>query len=126
VAGVSSLTAGKALADATPVDLFDDRKRVKGTGYDLIYEARDLDLPQNVRDGITQFRGDLTATKARFQESSKRIEGQLGTYINKSYWCVLRHIQSPSHYSYSEHCSLLLAPLTCSMQASLTCVAVQD
>jgi photosystem II oxygen-evolving enhancer protein 3 len=32
-------SANKAQAAATPVDLFDDRK-VKSTGFDLIYEAR--------------------------------------------------------------------------------------
>lgn len=84
---MASLVAGKASADVTPVDLFDDRKRTaKGTGFDLIYEARDLDLPQNQRDGISQFKGDLKATKARYTASAKRIEGPLGDYINKSYW----------------------------------------
>jgi photosystem II oxygen-evolving enhancer protein 3 len=88
VAGVASL-AGKASADVTPVDLFDDRKKTaKGTGFDLIYEARDLDLPQNTRDGITQFKSDLKATKARYSASAARIEGPLGEYINKSYWCA--------------------------------------
>eukprot|EP00177_Eucheuma_denticulatum_P000125 GFKZ01000222.1.p1 GENE.GFKZ01000222.1~~GFKZ01000222.1.p1 ORF type:complete len:202 (-),score=30.87 GFKZ01000222.1:106-711(-) len=91
VAGVASLVAGKASADVTPVDLFDDRKRTgKGSGFDLIYEARDLDLPQNQRDGISQFKKDLAATKARYSASAKRIEGPLGDYINKSYWTEAR------------------------------------
>jgi photosystem II oxygen-evolving enhancer protein 3 len=85
VAGVASL-AGKASADVTPVDLFDDRKKTKGTGFEIIYEARDLDLPQNERDGITQFKADLGATKARYTESAKRITGPLGEFIDKSYW----------------------------------------
>ena len=85
IAGVASLSGGKALAAdaATPVDLFDDRKKTgKGTGFDLIYEARDLDLSQNERDGISQFKGDLKATKARYQEASKRINGPLGQYLS--------------------------------------------
>jgi hypothetical protein len=51
-AGAALLAAPKAQA-VTPVDLFDDRK-ARNTGFDLIYEARDLDLPQSVRDGLTQ------------------------------------------------------------------------
>lgn len=53
-AGAALLAAPKAQA-VTPVDLFDDRK-VRDTGFDLIYEARDLDLPQSTRDGLTQVR----------------------------------------------------------------------
>ena len=41
---------------ALAADIFDDRK-VREKGYDIIYEARDLDLPQNVREGFTQVRG---------------------------------------------------------------------
>ena len=52
VAAGAALLANKAEA-VTPVDLFDDRK-ARDTGFDLIYEARDLDLPQSVRDGLTQ------------------------------------------------------------------------
>lgn len=51
-AGAALLAANKAEA-VTPVDLFDDRK-ARDRGFDIIYEARDLDLPQNVRDGLTQ------------------------------------------------------------------------
>ena len=41
---------------ALAADIFDDRK-VREKGFDLIYEARDLDLPQATRDGFTQVRG---------------------------------------------------------------------
>lgn len=58
-AGAALLAAPKAQA-VTPVDLFDDRK-ARNTGFDLIYEARDLDLPQNVRDGLTQVRSEAAA-----------------------------------------------------------------
>jgi photosystem II oxygen-evolving enhancer protein 3 len=88
VAGVASLAAGKALADATPVDLFDDRA-AKKKGFELIYEARDLDLDQATRDGLTQFRGDIAATKARYKEASKRINQEVGQFIEKEYWCVV-------------------------------------
>lgn len=87
VAGVTSLTAGKAFADATPVDLFDDRA-AKSKGFEIIYEARDLDLPQNERDGISQFRGDLSATKARYTEAERRINTKLGEYVSSQYWYV--------------------------------------
>lgn len=43
LAGVAALAAGPAVA--AKIDLFDDRKAVE-KGFDLIYEARDLDLPQ--------------------------------------------------------------------------------
>lgn len=90
MAGVASLAStGAAWADATPVDLFDDRS-VKKRGFDIIYEARDLDLPQNVRDGITQYKGDLTATKARFEEAKGRINTQLKGYVEKEYWTLAK------------------------------------
>lgn len=55
---VLGLLAAAGLVAARPagaIDLFDDRK-VRDNGYDLIYEARDLDLPQATRDGFTQVR----------------------------------------------------------------------
>jgi len=87
-AGAALLAAPKAQA-ATPVDLFDDRK-VRDTGFDLIYEARDLDLPQNVRDGMTQARTSLDDTKKRVQESEKRIDSALLPSIEKAYWTEAR------------------------------------
>lgn len=58
------------------------------TGFDLIYEARELDLPQSARDGMTQARGDLSATKERVALSEKRIDNELGPSIEKNYWQV--------------------------------------
>ena len=55
---LGGLLAAAGLVAARPagaIDLFDDRK-VRDNGYDLIYEARDLDLPQATRDGFTQVR----------------------------------------------------------------------
>jgi photosystem II oxygen-evolving enhancer protein 3 len=52
VLGAAGLALG---APARAADIFDDRK-VREKGFDLIYEARDLDLPQNVREGFTQVR----------------------------------------------------------------------
>lgn len=52
-AAAGLLAAGAASAAATPLEIFDDRA-AKKKGFDLIYEARDLDLPQSVRDGMTQ------------------------------------------------------------------------
>ena len=88
-ASVAVLTARPSQADNTAgfVDLFDDRK-ARQKGFDIIYEARDLDLVQNERDGMSQFRGDLKATKERYKEASKRISKDVGGYIEKSYWCV--------------------------------------
>lgn len=71
------------------MDLIDDRK-ARAKGFDIIYEARDLDLPQGVRDGLEQARSDITVTKARIAESKKRINGELDAYIQKSYWTEAR------------------------------------
>lgn len=55
-------------------------------GFDIIYEARDLDLPQNVRDGFTQIRTDLATAKARIAESEKRIDTTVAAFVDKQYW----------------------------------------
>ena len=51
VAGVAGL--GLARQAAAEIDVQDDRD-VRSRGFDLIYEARDVDLPQAQRDGFTQ------------------------------------------------------------------------
>ena len=38
---------------ARAIDLFDERD-VRERGFDIIYEARELELPQSVRDGLEQ------------------------------------------------------------------------
>nr|8BD3_U Chain U, Chloroplast oxygen-evolving enhancer protein 3 [Chlorella ohadii]8BD3_u Chain u, Chloroplast oxygen-evolving enhancer protein 3 [Chlorella ohadii] len=67
------------------LDLFDDRK-ARQAGFDIIYEARDLDLPQGVRDGLAQARENLDVAKARIKEAEKRIDADLDAYIAKAYW----------------------------------------
>lgn len=59
-AGAALLAAPKAQA-VSPVDLFDDRK-ARNNGFDIIYEARDLDLPQSKRDGLDQVRAAAQST----------------------------------------------------------------
>merc|ERR1712182_24901 len=85
VAGLTSEMVTKQSIAVTPVDLKDGRS-AKSTGFDLIYEARDLDLPQNVRDGMTQARGSLDDTKKRVAESKKRIVQEALPYVKKAYW----------------------------------------
>ena len=51
LAGITGLSVAKQ-AQAN-IDLIDDRK-VRDRGFDIIYEARDVDLPQAQRDGFTQ------------------------------------------------------------------------
>merc|ERR1719261_2471736 len=75
----------KAAYALSPVDLKDDRK-AKSIGFDLIYEARDLDLPQNVREGFTQARSSIADTKKRAAESGARIGGKTIAAIKKAYW----------------------------------------
>merc|ERR1711881_160145 len=83
--GLATLLVAFSSLAVTPVDLKDDRK-VKSTGYELIYEARDLDLPQNVRDGLTQARSSVSDTKKRVAESKKRITTEVLPSIKKAYW----------------------------------------
>eukprot|EP00887_Chlorella_sp_A99_P000481 scaffold17.g481.t1 len=85
VAGFAALTASAANA----IDLVDDRK-AREKGFDIIYEARDLDLPQNVREGFTQARQDIASTKKRLAESERRIDSELEGPINKAYWTEAR------------------------------------
>merc|ERR1711953_431573 len=84
LAFAAALAREKAALAVTPVDLKDDRA-AKKSGYDITYEARDLDLPQNIRDGLTQARGSTAETKKRVAESAKRIEGVLAD-IKVAYW----------------------------------------
>merc|ERR1712048_1219979 len=77
--------AGKNAFAVTGVDIKDDRGAVK-KGFDIIYEARELDLPQNQRDGLSQFRDSGDDTKKRLTESSKRIKTSVLEFINKNYW----------------------------------------
>jgi len=81
----AALVAGSANA----IDLFDDRK-ARDTGFDIIYEARDLDLPQSVRDGLDQARGSLAATKARIAEAERRVDSKLPGFVDKQYWTLAR------------------------------------
>jgi len=90
LAGAAALTMSPAAQALTPVDLFDDRA-VREKGFDIIYEARELDLPQSVRDGLTQARSSLEDTKQRVKESEARIDADLEPYIRKNYWIEARN-----------------------------------
>jgi len=82
--------AGLAVARvANAVDIQDDRK-VRDRGFDLIYEAREIELPQSVRDGLTQARSDLSAAKKRVKESEERVDVKLPEYVKKKYWTEAR------------------------------------
>lgn len=82
MAGVVSLTALKAGAQ---VDLEDERQ-VRQRGFDLIYEARDLDLDQSTRDGLTQYRKNIDSTKTRVKEAERIIDTKLDSLVKKKYW----------------------------------------
>jgi len=86
LAGVAAVAAAPA---AQALDLYDDRK-VRERGFDIIYEARDLDLPQGQRDGMSQIKGDAAAARARLAESEKRIDSGLDQYVAKKYWTEAR------------------------------------
>lgn len=87
LAGAAALTAARS---ANAMDLFDDRK-ARENGFDIIYEARDLDLPQAQRDGLTQGRTNLDATKKRISEAEKRIDVNLQPFVSKAYWTEARN-----------------------------------
>merc|ERR1712124_11365 len=84
-AGLFTINMLTTAIAVTPIDLKDDRK-AKSMGYDLIYEARDLDLPQNVRDGLTQARSSANDTKKRVASPKTRITKEVLPYIEKAYW----------------------------------------
>lgn len=86
-AGLVTLTAFGASAD---VELEDERA-VRQRGFDLIYEARDLDLVQNERDGLTQYRKNIDSTKSRVKKSEDIIDTKLEPLIKKKYWSVAFH-----------------------------------
>ncbi len=90
VAGVVSLTALKAGA----VDLQDERD-VRQRGFDIIYEARDLDLDQSTRDGLTQYRKNIDSTKARIKEAERILDNNLDPLIQKKYWYVTSAVLQP-------------------------------
>lgn len=85
LAGLAAVSAPAANA----VDIIDDRQ-AKAKGFDIIYEARDLDLPQAERDGLSQARGNIELTKKRIAESKARIAGKLSGDIEKKYWTEAR------------------------------------
>jgi photosystem II oxygen-evolving enhancer protein 3 len=86
LAGVAALSIP---ASALAIDLVDDRK-AKNSGFDIIYEARDLDLPQATRDGFTQARTNLADTQKRIKESERRIDEALEPLVKKQYWTLAR------------------------------------
>jgi photosystem II oxygen-evolving enhancer protein 3 len=82
--------AGLAVAgSANAIDILDERK-ARQKGFDIIYEARELDLPQAVRDGLLQARSSIPDTKARIKESEKRIDTSLDNFVKKQYWTNAR------------------------------------
>jgi len=89
--GFLGLVAGAAFVATRveAIEITDDRK-VRATGYDIIDQARDLDLPQSTRDGIDQFRGNLASTKARLAESVARLKKDVPPNIEKQYWVQAR------------------------------------
>ncbi len=76
---------------AGAVDLQDERD-VRQRGFDLIYEARDLDLDQSTRDGLTQYRKNVDSTKARVKEAERILDNNLDPLIKKQYWYAPVHL----------------------------------
>jgi len=91
LAGAASLAIAQSAFAVTNVDVLDDRK-VLDTGFDIIYEARDLDLPQATRDGFTQARSSLDATKARVKDYEADFDSKLPVLVSKAYWTQAREL----------------------------------
>lgn len=62
--------ANPVFAAPTPIDVADYRNQREG--YEYIYQARDLDLDEDVRAGYAQAR-DPSVAKARISESVSRL-----------------------------------------------------
>lgn len=84
-AGAAAVLTASSAQAVTPVDLIDDRAAIT-KGFDIIYEARDLDLSQAQRDGLVEARSSLENTKARVAEASRRIKSVVAKDIQKEYW----------------------------------------
>jgi len=86
----TALFAGKASA-VQDYQIIDDRD-AKKKGFDLIYEARDLEVTQQAKAGeSTRFalqRLSPDDTKARVNDSITRIKSSLPTLIEKEYYPV--------------------------------------
>merc|ERR1712113_551568 len=82
---LATLTITSTALAVTAVDLKDDRQ-VLANGFDLIYEARDLSLPQSVRDGLTQARSSIDDTKKRVVELKNCFNLESLSFIKKAYW----------------------------------------
>merc|ERR1719387_493594 len=84
-AALTAAVVPKNAFAVSPVDIKDDRKAI-AKGFDIIYEARDLDLDQRVRDGMTQMKESPEATKKRIAESASRFTSEVLPGIEKEYW----------------------------------------
>merc|ERR1719498_672844 len=87
--GAAGASRAQTESVAPPV-FIDDRKAVKN-GFNIIYEARDLSLDQDTRDGMTQARTGLTDTKARVVDAGKKLT-EAGKYVDKKYWTEGRNV----------------------------------
>jgi len=84
-AALAAAVVPKNAFAVSPVDIKDDRKAIE-KGYDIIYQARDLDIDQRIRDGMTQARDDPTIIKKRIAESTGRLTKEVLPGIEKEYW----------------------------------------
>ncbi len=84
-AALAAAVVPKNAFAVSPVDIKDDRKAV-AKGFDIIYEARDLDLDQRIRDGQTQVRESPELTKKRVVEAKQRLTTEVLPGIEKEYW----------------------------------------
>jgi len=85
IVAAAAASAARGASALSPVDLKDSRDFQK-KGGEIIYEARDLDLPQNVRDGLTAARSSIDDTKKRAAQSKKEIQERIPPLVKKAYW----------------------------------------
>ena len=92
-AGIVALNATPAFA-LNAIELTDQRETNKN-GLQLIYEARDLNISQSVRqEGASRFSFQkLTPaqTAIRAKDSISRLDQDMATYVDKAYWTQARN-----------------------------------
>ncbi len=87
-AGVAAglLVGANQSAHAIGIELIDDKAKKLDYNNNIADQARDYDIPNNQRRGVTQARSDKEFTIKRVSENKKRIENEVRGYIDSKAW----------------------------------------
>ena len=86
LAGAAAMFVGVRNANAVGIDLIDDKSKKLDYKNNIADQARDVDIDVKIRNGLTQARSDREFTVKRVQESKKRIENDVKTYVDAKSW----------------------------------------